>query len=156
MAEPFSVIASAIAVVTAGVACSNSLLKIIETIRKAPEELIALSNEVNTLNGIVDEARELCESFAADSSSTTRFITTFETQLKAAEIVLGTLAKMVLEYKSLEQTNKQLMLWLRKKSRATKCHVELRDIRTNIQELITIASTLVFIISPLIFDSIYS
>lgn len=154
MADPFSVVASAIAIATAGVACSHSLLSIIETIRKAPEELIALSNEVTNLNYIINEARELCGSLAADSSSTSEFITNFETQLRDAKDVLDILNVMVSEYKSMEQTHKQLMLWLRKKKQATKCQMKLKGIRMNIREIIMTANTLVFIMSTLIYETL--
>jgi hypothetical protein len=82
MADPLSVIASAIAVLSTGVTCANGLLGVIEDIRNAPNELIAHSNEVNNLNSIMDDAQKVCKSLATEGSSTTQFIDTFERLLK--------------------------------------------------------------------------
>jgi hypothetical protein len=136
MADPLSVIASAITILATGAACAKNLLSIIQGIRDAPEELVALSNEVNNLNAIIDEARKVYGSLAIDDLSTAQFIETLKRLLKEAGDVLGTLNGLVLKCKSEERTLDQSVLWLYRKSRTQKYLTRLQNIRMNIVALL--------------------
>lgn len=137
MADPLSIIASAIAVLQIGAVCAKSLLSIIQDIRDAPEELMVLSNEVNSLNAIIDEARKVSGSLVADASSTSQFIRTFKRLLKEAEDVLGALSILVSKYSSKPKRFDHSVSWLCRKTRANKCLMKLRDIRENVVALMT-------------------
>lgn len=137
MADPFSIVASAVTVLQIGTVCAKSLLSIIRSIRDAPEELMVLSNEVNNLNVIIDEAQKVSESLIADASSTSEFIGTFKRLLKEAEDVLGPLSILVSKYNSKPRTFDRSVLWLCRKTRAIKCLMRVRDIRENVVALIS-------------------
>lgn len=145
MADPLSVSASAIAVLGTGAACANTLWSIIQGIRDAPDELMALSNGVNNLNVIIDEARKVCESLATNDSSTTQFIETLESLLKEAEDVLGALNDLVSKYKLGVWKLDQSVSWLCRKTRAKKCLMRLQDTRMNIVVLLTSRTVSVFL-----------
>lgn len=149
MADPLSISASAITVCATGIACARSILDIIQEIRDAPEDLIALSNEVNDLSCIVDEAGKVCRSLAVDSQTTIRFTDTLRRLLQEAEGALGELNGIVLKYKSKKRTLDQTVLWLRQKSRTKRHLMKLQGIRMGILELLTSATALV----QLYFDS---
>lgn len=55
MADPLSVTASAIAVIGAAVNVAQTIQTLIKTLRKAPDELLALSNEVSDLRLVLYE-----------------------------------------------------------------------------------------------------
>jgi len=137
MADPLSITASAIAVLQIGAVCAKSLLSIIQGIRDAPGELMVLSNEVNSLNAIIDEARKVSESLAADGSSTSLFIETFKRLLKEAEVVLGALNALLSKHNSKPLTFDHSFMWLCRKTRANKCLIRLRDIRANMIALLS-------------------
>jgi hypothetical protein len=136
MAEPLSVIASAIAVIATSATCAKTLLGIIKDLRDAPDDLLVLSNEVTNITCIIDEAKEVCEGLASDDSSNPKLIETLEGLLKEAEGVLGDLTDMVSKYKSKLQILDQSVWWLRQKSTAKKYIMKLQDIRTKITELL--------------------
>jgi hypothetical protein len=137
MADPLSITASAIAVVQIGAVCAKSLLSIIQGIRDAPEELMVLSNEVNSLNAIIGEARKVSEFLVADGSSTSQFDRTFKRLLAEAEVVLSTLSTLVSKFNSKPGTFNHSVSWLCRKARANKCLMSLRDIRENVVALMT-------------------
>jgi len=136
MADPLSVGASAIALLQISAACAQSLLSIIQGIRDAPEELMVLSNEVNSLNAIIDEVRKVSGFLAADRSSTSQSIETIRRLLKEAEDVFVTLNALASKYKSNPRTLDHSVSWLCRKSRANKCLMRLRDIRANMMALL--------------------
>jgi hypothetical protein len=148
MAEPLSVAASAVAVLQIGAACAKSLLSIIQDIRDAPGELMVLSNEVNSLNAIIDEVQKVSGSLAGDGSSTSQFTKTIKRLLKEAEDVLVTLNTLALKYKSKPRTINHSVSWICQKSRANKCLTRLRDIRANIMALFASETALVLYILP--------
>jgi hypothetical protein len=136
MADPLSIAASAFAVLQIGAACAKSLLSIIQSIRDAPEELMILSNEVTSLNAIIDEARQVSGSLAAGGSSTSQFNETFERLLKEAEDTLRSLNTLASKYKSKSRAIQSLW-WLRQKTLVNKYFVRLRNIRGNMDSLLT-------------------
>jgi hypothetical protein len=143
MADPLSVGASAIALLQISAACAQSLLSIIQGIRDAPEELMVLSNEVNSLNVIIDEVRKVSGFLAADHSSTSQSVETITGLLKEAEDVFVTLNALASKYKSNPRTLDHSVSWLCRKSRANKCLMRLRDIRANMMALLASESVLV-------------
>ena len=149
MADPLSVTASAIAVLGTGAACAKALLSIIQSIRNAPEELMALSNEVNNVNAIIHEVSKLCESLAVENSSTAQFIETLERLLKEAKVVLDALnnglVSLVWKPKSRVQKFDQSVSWLSRKTWAKKYLLRLQNIRTNITALLVSKTVLVLL-----------
>ncbi|KIM97180.1 hypothetical protein OIDMADRAFT_182582 [Oidiodendron maius Zn] len=140
MADPLSVVASIVAVLSASIACVDGLSAIIQDIRNAPNELMALSNEINTLTCIIHGADTVCKSLAMESSSTTQFINTFESLLKEAEGILDDLNSMVSDYKSRVGRLKQTTWWMRQKNPIKIKIVRLKYIGRNISELLTLAT----------------
>lgn len=53
MADPVSAAASLVTLISFSAGCAKQLSKLIQTFRHAPEEILALSNEVNDLNVIL-------------------------------------------------------------------------------------------------------
>jgi hypothetical protein len=149
MADPLSVTAGTIAVLGTGAACAKALLSIIQSIRNAPEELMALSNEVNNVNAIIHEVSELCESLAMDHSSTAQFLETLESLLKEAKVALDALnnglVPLVSNPKSRVQKLDQSVSWLGRKTWAKKYLLRLQNIRTNITTLLVSKTVLVLL-----------
>ena len=146
MAEPLSVIASVIAVIATAATCAENLSRIIQDIRHAPDELLALSNEINNVRSTVDDAKVACTCLATASSSTTKFIETLERLLKEAERVLDDLNRLVSEYNSKPHIRNRSLWWIRHKNTTKQHLMTLRKIRCSISELLTSANVSVLLL----------
>ena len=61
-------VASLIALVGAGLQTASTIEKVIRGLRHAPDELLALANEVSTTNQVIDRARYVLEEHQARST----------------------------------------------------------------------------------------
>lgn len=144
MADPFSIVASALTVLQIGAICANSFLSIIEGVRDAPEELIAILNEINRLNAIKDEVRKVPASLAAVGSSTPQSIATLRELCEEADDALRDLNTLALKFNSNPQKLNRAVSWLCKKTRAEKYLTRLRNIRENMVALLAAEHMSVF------------
>jgi len=140
MADPLSITASIIAVLTTCVACTKGLRNIIEGIRDAPEELMVLSNEVQNLNAIIIESRNVYRSLAVNGSSTSEFIESLQRLLKEAEDVLGALKTLLSSY-TLQGRKYQSVWWLCRKTRTNKYVLRLQNITKAMHMMFTTDNT---------------
>jgi len=145
MADPLSITASAIAVFQISAICAKGIFSIIQSIRDVPEELMALSNEVNSISAIIDEAKNVSGYLATVDSPTSQFIATYKKILDEAGDVLGALNTLVSKCKSNSRKIDRSVAWLCRKTQAQKYLVRLRDIREKMVALLAARNMLVFL-----------
>ena len=132
MAEPFSIIA----VTQTGVNVAQALTKLIRDLRSAPDELLALSNEVWNLKLVLDEVQELKSSRNAPNAHKLDAIHALVYQI---QIKLDTLSTLTAQWGRLSQWGdsfsigrRDRFLWLKEKARFKMLQSELRELRFNL------------------------
>jgi len=133
MADPLSVAASAIAVLSTCINCADTLYSLIKGIHNAPNDLLNLSNEVNHLKAVLDEATR----FEEHNAAPTHLAETLEGLLTEAKETLGELDDLVLRYKSGKLSLKRCVTWLCQKDRAKALQKRLKHTRSTIVALLT-------------------
>ena len=132
MAEPFSIIA----VTQTGLSVAQALTKLVHGLRSAPDELLALSNEVWNLKLVLDEVQELESSRNAPSAHKLDAMRALVYQI---QIKLDTLSTLTAQWGRLSQWGdsfsigrRDRFLWLKEKARFKMLQSELRELRFNL------------------------
>ena len=93
MADPLSISVSILTILGAGYKISNMLDSIIHTFRKAPDELLALANEISDFQNTLSAANDICrnnnESISANAA------TVLLTELDKAHTKLNDLERFI-------------------------------------------------------------
>jgi hypothetical protein len=134
MADPLSLAASAVALLGAGSTCATLLFDLVLTLHKAPEELLALSNEVNELKSVLQDITDICGAIDADDSSTASARSKIKNLLARAREALKKLDDLLKE-------PSERWTWIRKKARANKLRGQLKDIRKDLNESLALFRT---------------
>ena len=132
MAEPFSIIA----VTQTGLSVAQALTKLIHGLRSAPDELLALSNEVWNLKLVLDEVQRLESSRNAPSAYKLDAMHALVYQI---QIKLDTLSTLTAQWGRVSQWGdsfsigrRDRFLWLKEKARFKMLQSELRELRFNL------------------------
>ena len=132
MADPFSIIA----VTQTGLSVAQALTKLIQGLRSAPDELLALSNEVWNLKLVLDDVQELESSHNAPSVHKLDAVHALVYQIR---IKLDTLSTLTAQWGRLSQWcdsfsigRRDRFSWLKEKARFIKLQSELRELRSNL------------------------
>lgn len=130
MADPFSIIA----VTATGLSVAQSLTNLIKDLGGAPDELLALSNEVWNLKLILDDVQELERGSNRPSA---RKLDSINALVYQARIKLDILSSLITQWGKLSQWGdsfhigrKDRFLWLKEKGRVIKLQSELRELRS--------------------------
>jgi hypothetical protein len=140
MADPLSVTASAITVITTCSTCAKNLFDLIQCLRNAPDELQALSNDVNALKAVLHNIGDVCGLVEEGSLSTISFLNTASKQLAEAREILGELDEMLKE--SLAWKLSDRLKWILKKTRAKTLRGKVKDIKSNLADLLSLSTTI--------------
>ena len=132
MADPCSIVS----VTQTGLEVAQFLTKLIKDIKSAPDELLALSNEVWNLKLVLDDVQELERS--SDESSA-RKLDSVKALVYQAQIKLARLSTMTIQWgrlspwgDSFNMGRRDRFLWLKEKGRVMKLQSELRELRSNL------------------------
>lgn len=132
MADPFSIIA----VTDIGLRTAETLTGFITRLRDAPEELLALSNEVWTLNIVLEDVQELERS---PSDARARKMDTTRALVYQARMKLDLLNTMTTQWgrlspwgDSFTMRKRDKLLWLKEKGCVVRLQTELRKLRNNL------------------------
>ena len=132
MADPLSITASIIAVVGAAEGVTKTLAKI-KSIRNAPDELLALINEVSDLKLIISDIQNHIVIQRAQIPQTE--LQNISTLIKRAKDKLLELDQLI-QYRLVKPESDQIKVsrreWLRAKAVIERFRQDLRDIRLNI------------------------
>jgi hypothetical protein len=134
MAEPLAIVA----VIQTGLHVAKLLTKIVQDLRGAPDELLALSNEVWNLNLVLDDVQELEKTKTSDGASACKF-DAVKALLYQARIKLDILSTMISQWGRLSpwgdlfhMGRRDRFLWLKEKDRVIQLQKDLREIRSNL------------------------
>ena len=132
MADPFSIIA----VTQTGLTVAQALTKLIQGLRSAPDELLALSNEVWNLKLVLDDVQELESSHNVPSAHKLDAVHALVYQIR---IKLDVLSSLIAQWGRLSQWGDAFSIgrrdrfsWLKEKARFIKLQSELRELRSNL------------------------
>ncbi|MCJ1456758.1 hypothetical protein MMC28_007123 [Mycoblastus sanguinarius] len=132
MADPFSIIA----VTASSLKVAQLLSKLIKELRGAPDELLALSNEVWNLKLVLDDVQEAERS---SNGPTLRKLDAINALVYQAQIKLDELSTMSTRWGRLSQWGDSFsmgrrgrLLWLKEKGRVIKLQSEPRELRFNL------------------------
>ena len=132
MADPFSIIA----VTQTGLSVAQALTKLIQSLRSAPDEFLALSNEVWKLKLVLDDVQELESSCNTPSAHKLDAVHALVYQIR---IKLDTLSTLTAHWGKRSQWGdsfsvgrRNRFMWLKEKARLIKLQVELRELRSNL------------------------
>ena len=132
MADPLSITASIIAVVGAAEGVTKTLAKI-KSIRNAPDELLALMNEVSDLKLVISDIQNHIVIQRAQTPQTE--LQNISTLVKRAKDKLLELDQLI-QYRLVKPESDQIKVsrreWLRAKAVIERFRQNLRDIRLNI------------------------
>jgi hypothetical protein len=144
--DPLSITASVASLLSFSAACGTHLHKIIHNLRHAPDEILALSNEITDLNLILADLEATCQSIESSDSPPTQSRAEFNgaltTQLINARsklIQLNSLGTSLLVSMPDGRTKFRKYTWVRKKSFVVALRRDLVDVKRNIG--ILLAST---------------
>lgn len=136
MADPFSIVA----VTETGLKVAQLLTNIIKDLRDAPDELLALSNEMWNLKLLLDDVQELERSSDERSAGKLDAVKALVYQTR---IKLDKLSTMTTQWgrlspwgDSFNMGRRDRFLWLKEKRRVTKLQNELRELRFNLSTAI--------------------
>ena len=156
--EPVSAIASVVTLMTVCTTVGHSTLDLLRTFRKAPVELVLLSNDLNDLNAILNEVRLAClaDSTAPEDrissqqgglSNRGAFLTQVATQVSHASREVELLDAIVksLEISSHSRGANQIgsFRWIMKKRHSEKIQKRLRQRVQKLFTLLQVRSTYV-------------
>ena len=132
MAEPLSIIG----VAQTGLSVAQALTKLIQRLRSAPDELLALSNEVWNLKLVLDDVQELVSSHNAPSAHKLDAVHALVYQI---QIKLDTLSTLTAQWGRLSKWGdsfsigrRDRFLWLKEKACFMKLQREIRELRSNL------------------------
>lgn len=134
MADPLSIGASAVALLGAGTTCATLLFDLVHTLRRAPEELLALSNEVNDLKSVLQDITDICGDIGADDSSTASARSKIKNLLTSA-------GKALKELDDLLKEPSKRRAWIRQKARANRLREQFKGIRKDLNESLALFRT---------------
>jgi hypothetical protein len=141
--DPLSITASAASLLSFSGSCAKYLRKLIHTVRNAPTEILALTNELADLNVLladVNNTSQAIERAPVRSQADSDFLNALSAQLAKAESKIEQLH--ALAYSLSTRTNDgdtkfQRYIWLKKKSSAIRIQQELAEIRQSLSLLFT-------------------
>jgi hypothetical protein len=108
---------------------------IIQAWMNAPDEILAVNNEVSDLNLIFDELKNVCQIEGAKSvEKDGRLVLALKQQIAAADKHLNEM-KFLLDRLASMKKYKRRLKWLRQTSDVKKIHQNLRAVRLNTREL---------------------
>ena len=138
MADPLGATASVLAIVSACTVCATKLYKIIRTLHDAPQEVLALSNEVNDIKAIVEAYKEAVETHSriVDEECENILLRAGETLTKLRLLMTGLVVDAAEETYQVKRSR-----WLRKKSKLLKLCEELKAVRLSLHLLMDAGST---------------
>lgn len=132
MADPFSIIA----VTETGLRVAKTLTTLIQNLRNAPSELLALSNEIWNLRLVLEDVSDLPKDcFASDSGK----MATLDALIYQSRIKLDELSALINQWGRLSQFGdsfnmgrRDRFLWLKEKGRVVKLQKEVKELRYDI------------------------
>ncbi len=134
MADPLSVAVSAMTVLATCISCAKTLYGFIEGVRGAPNDLLNLSNEVNTLQAVLAEVSR----FKEHNPATPQLNETLGKLLIEANEVLCKLNALALRCESRSQSLDRRVTWLCQKGKAQGLQKRLENVRSNIVVLLIV------------------
>ena len=147
MADPLSVSVSAIQLLGASTSTAKALYNLIREWRRAPLELLRLSNEVNDLNLVLSHVEHTCSEFeniATDSKSQVEFsrtLTVMLEQMKCHVYVLDNLLSTMFAGPAREATEARKLGWLLKKNKVKRITSRIKAIKGDMGLLLTSQAT---------------
>jgi hypothetical protein len=135
MADPISVTASIFSLIEFSTECAAGLGRLIHDYRHAPDEIIALSNEVYDFNLILDELQNFCHTFEAAvgfTHSSTAIDKALTSQLLLARskvTKIDALRQALTTVLPSGEIGFQRHLWLYKKQEVKRLQHNLKEIR---------------------------
>lgn len=135
MAEAVGLAISVVGILDTLTRASKHLGEVISTWRNAPDELLALRNELEDMRVVLDEVQHTRKAVEALSSEDGDFmrilgsqITSMDRQIHALEEILYRLSKL--------SGYKQRLKWLRKEGRIEEMKVRVRESRESIRSML--------------------
>lgn len=137
MADPFSILAGAAGLADVSVTTSSKLHSLISEFKRAPDLILALSNETAEISVVlerVNESRQVVES-VGDAQHDAAFLAALDSQLNSARDILTELESLAVLLSPGKPAN-QGFRRLRQKKHATKLRSRLKEVRERINELL--------------------
>ena len=137
MADPLSVIAGVVGLLEVGARCGKHLCCLIQDFRHAPDELFALSNEVNDLSVVLMEVESVCQSMQnANINPKSRIVDALATHLDRARSMLAELETLINLLSPTGSVKVRRLVWLKKRTQTRKLQEGLKDVKRNIHTLL--------------------
>lgn len=134
MAEAFGIVAAVIGVVDVGTRVAVQLLAIRHAWKKAPLEILALSNEVSDLNIVMHYTKGACES-AKPASTNPDFIKVLDEHIRSAQLHLSEVTDILYPLLAMKELKRKTK-WLKMKARLMAKRNDLKMVRTRIRDLL--------------------
>lgn len=133
MADPLSAAASVVTVVALCVKCTTQLHSLLQSVRNAKNELMAVINELNDLRIILEEIKDTLTIIGKSSAGSAGSITALSQQLEKAGSLMKEL-EAVIEFTRMPKRNVQLerLTWLRKKGQVERLKRAIKDNKANL------------------------
>jgi hypothetical protein len=141
--DPLSITASLVSLLSFSGSCAKDLRKLIHTVRNAPTEILALTNELADLNVLLadlNNTSQAIERAPVQSQADREFLIALAAQLAKADsklMQLDSLASILSTRTSDGDAKFQRSIWLKKKSLAIRIQQELAEIRQSLGLLFT-------------------
>jgi hypothetical protein len=134
MAEIFGVLAAVVGVLDVVTRVSMRLIAIKNTWKKAPLEILALSNEVTDLNIVLHYTRDACKRVKTGCANA-EFTEALDEHIRTATLLLTEVDKILSPLPSMKELKKRRK-WLQLKKSLIVKKNELNDVRTRIRDLL--------------------
>lgn len=129
--------ASVIGIVTAGVAIGKRINTIVKAWKNAPQEILALANEVSDLNLVLRTAEEALTERDACPSEADKIISVVQ-RAKVAFDELDELSARYSRIIGLKNAKKGRFVWIKEKTVVKTLHERVKQIRTEVVSLVAI------------------
>ena len=138
MADPLSIIASAVALTQTSQTCVTLLVDLIKCVRNAPAEIQALSNEVTDLGVFFNNVQGLCENIDADDTQQSRFLAAASQSLESARAALTELEGVLKKSNSHAIGAKERLKWPLQRGAVRKLREKFRKIKSDLVDVFTL------------------
>jgi hypothetical protein len=129
--------ASVIAIVTAGIAVGKRVNVVVKTLKHAPQELLALTNELSDLNLVLDTAKEALGGNDVSISVAER-TAAIVSRTESAFAELDELLMQITNVLSSQSSARGRVLWLKEKRKVVALHERIKSIRGDVVSLVSI------------------
>lgn len=134
MADPLSVTASVLTLLSASTACVQTLQSAIRDWRKAPDEIAQLNNEVVEIQGLLDT---LHQNLRKDAQASSVVTVATERKLNALKVALADLEELMKSFHGISRGRLKYK-WLREKAHVSRIQKTLLRARCGLQEILTV------------------